>query len=79
MKSIVPNCAADEAGLHKGDIITKFGGVSISRYEALQERLQYYEAGETVEVTVQSPGDGGYTEKTVDVTLSSMEEVEKNQ
>ena len=79
LKSIVPNCAADEAGLHKGDIITKFGGVSISSYEALQERLQYYEAGETVEVTVQSPGDGGYTEKTVDVTLSSMEEVEKNQ
>ena len=79
LKSIVPNCAADRAGLHKGDIITKFGGVSISSYEALQERLQYYEAGETVEVTVQSPGDGGYTEKTVDVTLSSMEEVEKNQ
>ncbi len=79
LKSVVPGCAADQAGLHKGDIITKFGGVSVGSYEALQGRLQYYEAGETVEVTVQSPGDGGYTEKTVEVTLSSRETVEKNQ
>lgn len=79
LKSVVPGCAADQAGLHKGDIITKFDGVSVGSYEALQGRLQYYEAGETVEVTVQSPGDGGYTEKTVEVTLSSRETVEKNQ
>ena len=79
LKSIVPNCAAEQAGLQKGDIITRFDGVSISSYEALRERLQYYEAGETVEVTVQSPGDGGYTEKTVNVTLSTQAEVEANQ
>ena len=79
LKTIVPNCAADQAGLKKGDIITRFDGVSISSYDALRERLQYYEAGETVEVTVQSPGDGGYTEKTVSVTLSTQAEVEANQ
>lgn len=79
LKSVVPNCAAANAGLQKGDILTKFAGVSISSYDALRERLQYYEAGETVEVTVQSPGDGGYTEKTVTLTLSSQAEVEANQ
>ena len=79
LKSVVPNCAAATAGLQKGDILTRFAGVSISSYDALRERLQYYEAGETVEVTVQSPGDGGYTEKTVTLTLSSQAEVEANQ
>ena len=79
LKSVVPNCAAANAGLQKGDILTRFAGVSISSYDALRERLQYYEAGETVEVTVQSPGDGGYTEKTVTLTLSSQAEVESNQ
>ena len=79
LKSVVPNCAAANAGLQKGDILTRFAGVSISSYDALRERLQYYEAGETVEVTVQSPGDGGYTEKTVTLTLSSQAEVEANQ
>ena len=79
LKSVVPNCAAANAGLQKGDILTRFAGVSISSYDALRERLQYYEAGETVEVTVQSPGDGGYTEKTVTLSLSSQAEVEANQ
>ena len=79
LKTVVPNCAAAQAGLQKGDILTRFDGVSISSYDALRERLQYYKAGETVEVTVQSPGDGGYTEKTVNVTLSSQDEVEANQ
>ncbi len=79
LKTVVPNCAADKAGLQKGDILTRFDGVSVTSYDALRERLQYYEAGETVEVTVQSPGDGGYTEKTVNITLSTQQEVEANQ
>ena len=78
LRTVVPNCAAAQAGLQKGDIITRFDGVSISSYDALRERLQYYEAGETVEVTVESPADGEYTEKTVSVTLSTQAEVEAN-
>ncbi len=76
LKSVVEGCAADQAGLQKGEILTKFDGVSVTSYESLRERLQYYEAGETVEVTVQSPDDGEYREKTVKLTLSSKEEVE---
>ena len=76
LKSVVSGCAAANAGLKKGDIITRFDGVGVSNYDSLRDRLQYYEAGESVEVTVMTPGAGEYTEKTITVTLSSKEEVE---
>ena len=76
LKSVVSGCAADKAGLQKGDILTRFDGVSVTTYDSLRGRLQYYEAGETVEVTVQSPEDGSYEEKTVTLTLSTKAEVE---
>lgn len=76
LKSVVKGCAADNAGLQKGDILTKFDGVNVTSYDSLRERLQYYEAGETVEVTVQSPNGAEYQEKTVTVTLNSKAEVE---
>lgn len=76
LKSVVSGCAADSAGLKKGDIITRFDGIGVSSYDSLRDRLQYYEAGETVEVTVMTSENGEYVEKTVTVTLSSREEVE---
>ncbi len=76
LKSVVAGCAADNAGLKKGDILTRFDNVSITTYDTLRERIQYYEAGESVEVTVQSPENGSYVEKTVTVTLSTKAEVE---
>lgn len=76
LKSVVSGCGADKAGLKKGDILTRFDGIGVSSYDSLRERLQYYEAGETVEVTVMSSENGEYVEKTVTVTLSSKEEVE---
>ena len=42
---------------------------SVDTKEKLIEILQYYKAGETVTVTVQTPGNGGYTERQVEVTL----------
>ncbi len=64
------NGAADRAGLSKGSIITALGGTSVNDMESLKEQLQYYRAGETVEVTVQIPSESGeYKEKTVEVTL----------
>ena len=76
LKSVVAGCAADKAGLKKGDILTRFDGMGVTTYDTLRERLQYYEAGETVEVTVQSPENGSYVEKTVSLTLSTKAEVE---
>ena len=76
LKSVVAGCAADKAGLKKGDILTRFDGMGVTTYDTLGDRLQYYEAGETVEVTVQSPENGSYVEKTVSLTLSTKAEVE---
>ena len=76
LKSVVAGCAADKAGLKKGDILTRFDGMGETTYDTLRDRLQYYEAGETVEVTVQSPENGSYVEKTVSLTLSTKAEVE---
>lgn len=72
--------AAEKAGLQKGDIITKFDGVSISDYNELKNILQYYQAGETVEVTIQRADEkGGYQEKAVSVTLGENESSESQQ
>lgn len=76
LKSVVSGCGADKAGLKKGDILTKFDGIGVGSYDSLRERLQHYEAGESVEVTVMSSENGEYVEKTVTVTLSSKEEVD---
>ncbi|MBQ8184775.1 MAG: trypsin-like peptidase domain-containing protein [Lachnospiraceae bacterium] len=71
VKSVTKGSAADAAGIKKGDVITKFDRVSVSAYEDLVEQLGYYEAGETVEIVLQSPVGAEYEEKTVQVTLTS--------
>ena len=66
---VVDGGAAQAAGIKKGDIITKFDGSSVSSMQSLQETLQYYAAGSTVTITVQTAQDGEYQEKDVTVTL----------
>ena len=51
----VYNGGAYEAGILKGDIITAFDGSSVRTMEDLQGYLEYYEAGESVMVTIQRP------------------------
>ena len=64
---------AEAAGITKGNVITGLDGDTIDSMETLQNKLQYYKAGEKVKVTVQIPGnDGEYKEKTVEVTLSEQ-------
>ena len=63
--------AADKAGITSGSVITKFDGKSVTDIESLQDLLQYYEAGETVELTLQVPDGDSYKEKTVSITLGS--------
>lgn len=61
---------AKKAGITKGSIIVKFGGSTVESMEDLQGELQYYEAGEKVEVTISQPaGNGEYQESTVELTL----------
>ncbi len=63
--------AAEAGGIRKGDIIVKLDGQKITDKENLVERLQYYEAGEVVEIVVARANDGEYVEQTLEVTLGS--------
>ena len=68
---VVENSPAAEAGIQQGDIITELDGRTISSMSQLQDTLQYYAAGETVDVVVQRSGNGGYEAQTLSITLGS--------
>lgn len=72
ISEVIPGGGAEKAGLSKGSIITALEGSSIGSMSALQEQLQYYRTGETVELTIQVPDKSGeYTEQSVSVTLGT--------
>lgn len=73
VKSVVAGGAAEKAGIKSGDVIVKLDGSSIAGAEELIEALGYYEAGETVELTVKTR-ESGYQEQTFSVTLISKKE-----
>lgn len=70
ISEVVRGSGAKKAGITKGSIITKLQGTTIDSMKTLQEELQYYRAGEEVEVTIQVPGKNNeYEEQVVTVTL----------
>ena len=70
--------AAANAGIQKGDIITKLGNTTITSISQLKEELQYYKAGETVDITIQRNSDNGYKEQMLKVTLDNASEQQNN-
>lgn len=72
ISEVVSGSAAEKAGITSGSVLTKFDDSSITDISQLQGLLQYYKAGETVDVTLQVPGqNNSYEEKTVSVTLGN--------
>lgn len=71
---VVEGSAAAKAGIQEGYIITKFGETTIDSIETLKNELQYYEAGEKVEVVVNIAHNGEYVEKNLTVTLDKAED-----
>ncbi len=69
---------AKMAGMLKGDIIVGFEGNTVSSMADLQEYLEYYEMGETVEVVVQRNNSGGYEELTLQIVLGMQATVQQN-
>ncbi|MEE0153268.1 MAG: trypsin-like peptidase domain-containing protein [Acetatifactor sp.] len=69
--SVEEGSAAANAGIMKGDIITKFDGSSISSYSDLQKTLQYYAAGDSATITEQRPQNGEYVSVELNLTLGS--------
>ena len=66
---VTEGSAGDQAGIKKGNIITKFDGREIGSSDELVKTLGYYEAGETVTVEIQVAEGGEYVAKEVEVTL----------
>lgn len=60
---------AAAAGIKKGNVITEFDGNKIGNAEDLLRVMEYYGAGETVEVTLMHGSPDGWESKTVTVTL----------
>ena len=72
VSEVTEGSGAQAAGLRRGDVITALDGRSVTDVSQLQELLQYYKAGQTVNLTVQSITDNAYAEKTVSLTLSGQ-------
>lgn len=68
--NVVEGSPAEQAGIKKGDIITKLDGITISSRDELFSRMEYYKAGETIDVVVKTAEGGEYVENTISVTLA---------
>lgn len=76
ISEVVENGPADQAGVKKGDILTELDGRSISSMAQLQDVLQYYAAGETVDLVVQRSDNGEYQAQTLSITLGSADDAQ---
>lgn len=70
VKELTKGGGAEKANLPLYCIITEIDGTDVDSMEELQEQLQYYRAGETVEFTIQVSTRGEYKEETIEITLT---------
>ena len=73
VSELVEGGGAEKAQLPIYSVITEIDGYDVDSMEELQEELQYYRAGATVELTIMVQGRDGYTEEKINVTLSKAE------
>lgn len=69
VSEVIEGGAADKAELPVNSIIIKIDGNSVDSMEELQEELQYYKVGDTVELTIKVQDRSGYVKEKVQVTL----------
>ena len=75
INAVSEGAALDKAGITTGSVITKFDGKNVRSISNLQTLLTYYKAGETITITVAVKDGSSYTEKDINVTLSSKDDV----
>ena len=73
---LTEDSAAQKAGIRDGDIIVKLDKTGIGSKSELLDRMQYYAAGETVDVTIKRAGSNGYEEKVIQVELGRKADLE---
>lgn len=71
---VIEDSAAEKAGLKRGDIITKMGGVIISSASDLYARMEYYAEGDELVLTIERTEGGEYKEQTITVVLDKKPE-----
>ena len=69
LQEVVPNSAANDAGLKTGDVVTAINGVTTGKTSQLLEQVARYRPGDKVKVTYMRDGK----ERTADVTLRNSE------
>jgi serine protease Do/serine protease DegQ len=69
IEQVMPDSAADEAGIEPGDVITKVNGKAIKTFNELRGKIGSIGAGKTVELTIVRNGK----EKELDVTLKQSQ------
>ncbi len=69
IRSVQEGSAAEKAGLGQYDIIVGFDDQTVSSLSGLKSILQYYKAGETVQIEYYHIEGNQYVLKTVDLTL----------
>ncbi|MDE5872937.1 MAG: trypsin-like peptidase domain-containing protein, partial [Lachnospiraceae bacterium] len=75
VNEVTKGSPAYKGGLKEGNIITAFDGQSVSKADDLTNLLQYYEAGETVELKILVEKDNEYKERTIKVRLGSRADI----
>lgn len=69
--SVTEGSAAEKAGILQNDIITELDGQTVSGRDDLLNKLEYYKAGETVEIVVSRANAGTYESQTLTITFDS--------
>ncbi len=70
---VLPNTPAADAGLRRGDVITRIAGVRVKQADQLQSRVDLVKVGEALEVTLKR-GDRTQTLSVKTADLSTQEE-----
>lgn len=73
IQTVEEDSPAQQAGLVKSDVIKKFDGITVSSISDIRKQLDYYKAGETVDLLIYRLEDAEYVEETVSITLGSRE------
>lgn len=74
---VYEDTAAENAGVRQGDFIVSFDGETIKSMQSLANKLCYYAAGSTVEIEVMRQTARGYHKITLEVTLGSKSDMDK--
>lgn len=68
------NSNAEEAGLKKGDVITKIDDTEVTSVTELKKALQNYDPGDEVTLTIERRSGSDYEEQTITFELEAKED-----